>query len=126
MDIRVMVVDDSRTIRRQLGRALTKEGFEVIEAEDGEDALEKLRDGPLPDVLISDVNMPNMNGIELLEQIAETPSWSDLPVVMLTTEGDPKVVKYARKLGAKGWLVKPCRPPLLLDVVRQLCGAVAS
>ena len=116
----VMVVDDSATIRLQVRSALVEAGFDVIEAVDGADAWEKLTTGRAPDILVCDVNMPNMNGIELLEEIHAVSELSSIAIVMLTTEGQPELIRRARRLGAKGWLVKPFRADLLLDAVVRL------
>lgn len=116
----VMVVDDSATVRFQVRAALAEAGFEVVEAVDGADALEKLVRGPLPRILVCDVNMPNMNGLELLEEMHGVAAYEEVSVVMLTTEGQPDLIRKARRLGAKGWLVKPFRADLLLDAVVRL------
>ena len=120
MSTLVMVVDDSATIRFQVGNALLEAGYEVLEAKDGVDAFDKLRKGPVPAIMVCDVNMPNMNGLELLEEIQGTPGLEKLAIVMLTTEGQPELIRKARRLGAKGWLVKPFRADLLLDAVVRL------
>ncbi|MEO0601026.1 MAG: response regulator [Myxococcota bacterium] len=116
----VMVVDDSATIRRQVGHALEEAGFAVIDAKDGVDALTQLEAGPVPSIMVCDVNMPNMNGLELLEEMQQRSGLAAVATVMLTTEGQPELIRRARRLGAKGWLVKPFRPDLLLDAVRRL------
>ncbi|MFT3710242.1 MAG: response regulator [Archangium sp.] len=115
MSKKILLIDDSPAVRIQLSMCLRGGGYQVVEAVDGQDALEK-RDGCA--LAICDVNMPRMNGIEFLEQISEQP----MPVVMLTTEGRPELVDRARKAGAKGWMVKPFRPEQLLMMVKRLVG----
>lgn len=109
-----MVVDDSALIRRQVAAVLAGGGYAVCEANDGQDALLQLAAQPDIQLVVCDVNMPRMNGLEFLEQAPK-----QLPVLMLTTEGQPDVVKRARTLGAKGWLLKPLKPELLLSTIRS-------
>lgn len=115
-------MDDSKTIRQQVSFSLTKGGFEVVEAEDGKDGLAKLTNTPGINAIISDVNMPNMNGLEMLEEIAKTPSMSAIPVLMLTTEGSTDLIDRAKKSGAKGWLVKPFKPDQLVAAVTKIAS----
>ncbi len=123
MSLRVLVVDDSAIVRRQVHNALEGAGFEVIEAADGREALERLASAPV-DLVMCDVNMPRMNGLELLESIRTSGS-SSAPIVMLTTEAEPDMVARARSLGAKGWIVKPFRPELLVAAAMKLTAAAA-
>jgi two-component system chemotaxis response regulator CheY len=118
---KVLVVDDSAMVRRQVGNVLKTASYEVVEAVDGQDAREKL--GTTPDVtmIVCDVTMPRMNGIELLTAIQQDGAYKG-PVVMLTTEGRPELIAQAKSLGAKGWLVKPLKPELLLATVAKLAG----
>ena len=115
---RVLVVDDSATIRQQVSLALTQAGFEVIEAVDGIDSLEKV--GPQVSMMICDVNMPRLNGLETLERLRADPSSAALPVLMLTTEGQAALIERAKRAGAKGWIVKPFQSGLLVAAVRRL------
>lgn len=119
MKKKILVVDDSATIRTQIRLALTKEGYDVIDAADGIEGLDRLAE---PDValVICDVNMPRMNGIDMLRELDHR--GSVVPVVMLTTEGHPSLVKKARSAGAKGWIVKPFDPALLVRAVRKLAA----
>lgn len=122
MGKKVMIVDDSKTIRQQVSFTLQKGGYDVIEAEDGKDGLAKLQATPDISMIISDVNMPNMNGLEMVEAIRMNGSHANLPVVMLTTEGATELIERAKKAGAKGWLVKPFKPEQLVAAVQKLAG----
>ena len=122
MSKKVLIVDDSRTIRQQVNFTLTKGGFQVVEAEDGRDGIEKLKANPDVAMIISDVNMPNMGGLEMVESITADGSLPHPPIVMLTTEGSGELVERAKKAGAKGWLVKPFKPEQLVAVATKLAG----
>ena len=117
---KILVVDDSAMIRMQVKRALTAAGFEVEEAVDGRDAADRLGAGLSPILIVCDVNMPRMNGLEFLEHMQAKALRT--PVIMLTTEGQPELLRKARTLGAKGWLMKPFRPELLLTAVEKLAA----
>jgi two-component system chemotaxis response regulator CheY len=124
MAAKIMVVDDSLMVRQQVGRTLTDAGFTVVEAHDGADALEKLATASDTALVVLDVNMPNMGGIEMLEVLRRQEKFKLLPVVMLTTEGQPALMQQAKALGAKGWIIKPFRPDLLVAAVHKLTGTV--
>jgi two-component system chemotaxis response regulator CheY len=115
---KILIVDDSAMVRRQVGTALAAAGYETIDAVDGVDAAAKV--SPDTPLIVCDVNMPRMNGLELLEQLAQRPETARIPVVMLTTEGQPELIQRAKALGAKGWLIKPCKPELLVAVAKKL------
>src|ERR1700737_963132 len=117
MSAMVLVIDDSLMVRQQVGRALTAAGFSVVEAIDGVEALEKLATSPETKLVVCDVNMPRMNGIEFLGRL--NAKRSAVPVVMLTTEGQPELIQRAKALGAKGWIVKPFKPDLLVAAARK-------
>jgi two-component system, chemotaxis family, chemotaxis protein CheY len=123
MSAKVMIVDDSLMVRQQVRGALDGAGFAVIEAHDGADALQKLAAFPETSLVILDVNMPNMNGIEFLQNLRESAKHSRLPVVMLTTEGHPELMQKAKSLGAKGWIIKPFKAELLIAAVQRLIAA---
>ena len=114
----VLIIDDSETIRLQVKQALASTGYEIIEAVDGLDGLEKLRSSPHLDMVLCDVNMPRMNGLEVIAEAHRL--GSKVPMVMLTTEGQPSMIKQARESGAKGWIVKPFKPELLVATVTKL------
>jgi len=118
----VLVVDDSETVRQVLQLTLNNAGFDVIEAEDGDDALAKLASAPAVDMLITDLNMPNMDGLELIRKIREDSKHRFTPIVMLTTESSEEKKKAGREAGASGWIVKPFKPEQLLKVVKMVLG----
>src|SRR5215510_5064442 len=115
---KILVIDDSPTVRQQVGLALSQAGFQVVEAVDGVDAIGKV-DASIA-MLICDVNMPRMNGLEMLEKLRTDARWKTLPVVMLTTEGQPGLIERAKKAGAKGWIIKPFKAELLVAAVQRL------
>jgi two-component system chemotaxis response regulator CheY len=116
---KVLVVDDSKNIRQLVGFTLIKDGFDVVEAEDGRAGLKALRENSDVALVISDVNMPVMNGIEMLKEIQASGKWLNLPILMLTTEMSMTLIEEAKKAGAKGWLVKPFAPEKLVAAVRK-------
>ncbi len=122
MGKRVMTVDDSATVRRVLQLTLTGAGYDVIEAVDGADALEKLS-GESVDMLVTDLNMPNIDGINLIQQVRQKPGNRFMPIIMLTSESQPEKKSAGKTAGASGWITKPFRPEQLLAVVRMVCPA---
>jgi two-component system chemotaxis response regulator CheY len=115
---RILVVDDSPTIRQQVSLALTQAGFTTVEAVDGVDALAKI-DATIA-MLVCDVNMPRMGGLELVETIQRDAKIAGVPIVMLTTEGNPAHIARAKQAGAKGWIIKPFKADLLVAAVQKL------
>ncbi len=115
----IMIVDDSASLRNVVGIALKGAGYDVIEASDGRDALAKLT-GQKIHLIVSDVNMPNMDGITLVKELKQLPNYKFTPIMMLTTESQPEKKQAARDAGAKAWLLKPFQPPMLLDAVAKL------
>ena len=120
MGLRVLAVDDSKTMRDMVSFTLKNAGHEVIEATDGKHAL-SLAEGANVDLVITDVNMPNMNGIELVKKLREIPSYRATPILILTTESDEGLKRQGREAGATGWIVKPFVPEKLLKVVEKVC-----
>jgi two-component system chemotaxis response regulator CheY len=114
------VVDDSASVRQQVGLALNQAGIHVTEANDGLEGLAKINASDDIGMVLCDINMPNMNGLEMLEQIRSSPVHVALPVVMLTSEGQEQLIERARRAGAKGWVIKPFRADLLVAAVRKL------
>jgi two-component system chemotaxis response regulator CheY len=117
---KVLVVDDSATIRQQVSAALSAAGFEVLEAFDGEDGIAKIEGNPEIGLVILDVNMPRMNGLEMLEMVKAGGKNPALNVVMLTSEGQKSLVDRARKAGAKGWIVKPFKAEHVVATAKKL------
>ncbi|HEX4340706.1 MAG TPA: response regulator [Polyangiaceae bacterium] len=117
---KVIVIDDSATVRQQVAVALIQAGFEVIEASDGDEGVEVIGRTADAAMVICDVNMPRMNGLDLLEAVKKDGKNANLPVLMLTTEGQPQLIERAKKSGAKGWVVKPFKPELLVAAVKKL------
>lgn len=115
----IMVIDDSASVRQVVGIALRGAGYEVLEAQDGKDALNKL-DGTKIHLMICDVNMPNMNGIQFLTESKKLPAYKFTPVIMLTTESGEDKKMQGQAAGAKAWMVKPFQPPQLLNAVSKL------
>ena len=115
---KILVIDDSETIRQQVKHALAATGYEIIEAVDGIDGLEKLRAVTDLDLALCDVNMPRMNGLDMIAEVQRT--GPKIPILMLTTEGQPSLIRRARDAGAKGWIVKPFKPELLVAAVTKL------
>ncbi len=116
----ILIVDDSSSLRTVVKLALQRAGYEVHEAGDGQEALARLDQLPKVHLIVSDVNMPNMDGISLLKAIKQHPRHKFAPVVMLTTEGQDAKKQEGRAAGAKAWIVKPFNPPQLLDAVSKL------
>jgi two-component system, chemotaxis family, chemotaxis protein CheY len=115
----IMVVDDSATIRQVVAMALKAEGYDVIEACDGLDAMGKLK-GQKINLMISDVNMPNMDGITLVKEMKKLPEHKFTPVIMLTTESQDAKKAEGQAAGARAWVVKPFQPVQMLSAVSKL------
>jgi two-component system chemotaxis response regulator CheY len=115
---KILVIDDSDTVRQQVREALAVAGYEVVEAVDGVDGLEKVRETKDLALALCDVNMPRMTGLEMIAELHRAGEL--IPTVMLTTEGQPSLIKRARDAGAKGWIVKPFKSELLLEAVNKL------
>lgn len=115
----IMVVDDSTSLRQVVGIALKGAGYDVLEACDGRDALNKL-DGRKIHLVISDVNMPNLDGISFVREMKTRPNYRFTPVIMLTTEAAAEKKQAGQAAGAKAWVVKPFQPAQMLDAVSKL------
>lgn len=116
----VMIVDDSALMRTSLKANLELGGFKVEFAGDGLQALNLLKTGIKPDLIISDINMPNMGGLEFIQNLRKLPSFRFTPVLVLTTESAQGKKDEAKKHGATGWLVKPVAGPDLIKVIKQV------
>lgn len=119
MEKTVLIVDDSATMRQLISMTLKNAGYKVIEANDGVDALTKLN-GTKINLMISDVNMPNMDGISLIKKVKELASYRFMPIIMLTTEAGDSKKAEGKAAGAKAWIVKPFQPDVLLSAVKTL------
>jgi two-component system, chemotaxis family, chemotaxis protein CheY len=122
MAAKVLVVDDSRTIRQQVESTLSQAGYAVIEAEDGRQGLDVLSAQRDIRMVICDVNMPHMDGLTMLATLKADAGNADLPVLMLTSEGQASLIQQAKRSGAKGWIVKPFKPDHLVAIVRKIVG----
>jgi len=120
---KVLIIDDSASVRRQVTTVLTQAGFEMLEAVDGVDGAAQIRSNADLALVLCDINMPKLNGLDMLESLTEEIARKCLPVVMLTTEGEPAAMARAKKAGVKGWIVKPFKEPLLVGAVKKLTGA---
>jgi two-component system chemotaxis response regulator CheY len=116
----VMIVDDSASMREVVGIALRSAGYSVLEGKDGKDALTKLT-GQKVHLIISDVNMPNMDGIEFLKAVKQMGNYKFTPIIMLTTESAEAKKREGQAAGARAWVVKPFKPEQLLGAVQKLC-----
>ncbi len=120
-----MTVDDAATMRKMVAFTLRGAGYDVLEAVDGNDALAQLRLRTV-DLVITDVNMPGINGIDLVGRIRTMVNYRTTPILLLTTESDPEAKNRARAAGATGWIVKPFQPPQLLAVVARVLPSNVS
>ena len=117
----IMTVDDSASIRMMVSFTLGELGVEIVEAVNGNDALAKMDKSPV-DMLITDVNMPGLDGISLVRKVRENPSYRFIPIIILTTESEAEKKLEGKSAGATGWIVKPFRPEDLISVVRKVMG----
>jgi two-component system chemotaxis response regulator CheY len=117
----IMTVDDSTSVRQMVSFTLKGAGYDVVEACDGKDAVAKLNGSALH-MVITDLNMPNLDGIGLIRAIRANPSYKFIPVIMLTTESQASKKEEGKSAGATGWIVKPFKPEQLLAVVKKVLG----
>lgn len=116
----ILIVDDSSSLRTVVKIALVRAGYDVIEAGDGKEGLVQLDKAGKVNLIVSDVNMPNMDGITFVTEVKKHPRHRFTPVIMLTTEGGDGKKDQGRAAGAKAWIIKPFNPPQLLDAVSKL------
>jgi two-component system chemotaxis response regulator CheY len=116
----ILVVDDSGTVRQQVSMALKQAGFAIVEAADGQEALAAIESNRAIDMVVCDVNMPVLNGLEMVEKVKGNPEHKALPILMLTTEGQPSMIKRAKAAGAVGWIVKPFDASQLVQTAKHL------
>ena len=121
MNKTIMTVDDSASIRQMVVFTLQQAGYGVLEAVDGKDALGKI-DGAPVNMVLTDLNMPNMDGIQLIRSLRATPSCKFIPIVMLTTESQADKKQEGKAAGATGWIIKPFKPDQLLAVIKKVLG----
>lgn len=118
----IMTADDSASVRQMVTFTLKQGGYEVVEAVDGKDALQKLASNNKVDMLITDLNMPNLDGIGLIKGARALPRCKFIPIVMLTTESQDSKKQEGKAAGATGWIVKPFKPEQLMAVVKKVLG----
>ena len=116
----ILIVDDSSTMLMSLKNSLEIAGFAVVSASDGVIAIDKLKTGVKPDLIITDINMPNMGGIEFIGKARALPGFRFIPILVLTTESQQAKRDDAKKLGATGWLVKPVSGADLTKIIKQV------
>lgn len=121
MPKKILIVDDSETVRLQLRKDLTENGFEVVEAFDGVDGLEQLR-AHKPDFILCDVNMPRLDGLAMCAQVRKEPGFEKIPIFMLTTEAGPDAKKRAKEIGITAWITKPYEPAKLIMGLKKVLG----
>ncbi len=121
MSLIVLAIDDSRTIREMLSASLTEAGFTVHLAIDGRDGLDRLQE-VAPDVVITDINMPKLDGFGFIESARSMREWSAVPILVLTTESASDLKERARNAGATGWIVKPFDEVRLVAAIRRVAG----
>ncbi|RJF83387.1 response regulator [Azospirillum cavernae] len=118
---KILTVDDSRTMRDMVSFTLRAAGYDVVEAPDGQAAMTAIAAAKV-DLVITDLNMPVMDGLTLIRKLRAIPTHRSLPILMLTTEADEKKKAEGRSAGATGWIVKPFNPDKLVSVVQKVCG----
>lgn len=119
--IRVLTVDDSRTIQIMLRKTLEEAGYDVVQGVDGVDGLEKLQEAaPPPAAIITDINMPRLDGFGLIEAVRKLDGYKHIPIIVLTTESDPEKKQRARDAGATGWIIKPFSADALVAAIRRV------
>jgi len=117
----IMTVDDSTSVRQMVKFTLEDAGYSVVEAVDGQDALEKLS-GIDVKMMLVDLNMPRLDGLGLIAKVRENPAYKFIPLIMLTTESQAEKKQAGKTAGATGWIVKPFKPEQLLNVVKKVLG----
>lgn len=119
-NFRVLTVDDSRTMLAMLNHALTNAGYDVVQAENGQLGLDALAKEDV-DVVITDINMPVMDGISFIKEVRASGKYQSLPILILTTETSPEKRQEGRDAGGTGWIVKPFDPEKLVSVIKKVC-----
>jgi two-component system chemotaxis response regulator CheY len=117
----ILAVDDSSSLRQMVAFSLKAAGYQVLEAVDGQDGLDKAKTTTV-DLVLTDQNMPRMDGLQLIKHLRELPTYQKVPILMLTTESSDEMKAKGRAAGANGWLVKPFDPQRLIEVVKKVIG----
>ena len=123
MNRTALVVDDSPTMRQMVAFTLTNAGFKVVEAEHGKDAVNKVAAGPKMDIVVTDLNMPEMDGISLIKELRKMAAFKFTPILMLTTESAVDKKQAGKDAGATGWIVKPFNPEVMLKIIAKVLPA---
>jgi two-component system chemotaxis response regulator CheY len=118
----ILAVDDSGSLRKMVAFSLEQAGYEVVQAVDGQDALHKAKVKTV-DLVLTDHNMPVMDGLTLIKKLRELGSYQSVPILMLTTESSVEMKNEGKAAGANGWIVKPFHPEQLVSVVQKVIGA---
>lgn len=118
-----LIVDDSPTMRQMVAFTLTNAGFTVVEAQDGKDAVNKVAGGGKMDIVVTDLNMPEMDGIALIKELRKLSAFKFTPILMLTTESAAEKKQEGKEAGATGWIVKPFNPEVLLKTIAKVLPA---
>lgn len=121
MSANILTVDDSASIRMTTKIALSNAGYQVTEAVDGLDGLNKAKSADF-DLIVTDLNMPNMNGLAMIEALRQSPAHTGIPIIFLTTESDADMKSRAKAAGATGWITKPFDPEQLVKIARKVLG----
>jgi two-component system chemotaxis response regulator CheY len=121
MTANILTVDDSASIRMTTKITLTGAGYSVTEAVDGRDGLAKAMAGNF-DLIVTDLNMPNMNGLDMIRALRQSPAHTGVPIIFLTTESDAEMKTQAKAAGATGWITKPFDPEQLVKIARKVLG----
>jgi len=121
MKKRILAVDDSPSVRQMVKLSLAGAGYDIVEAGDGAEGLSKARASAL-DMVVTDLNMPVMNGLGLIRELRKLPAYRGVPILFLTTESDPEMKQRAKAAGATGWITKPFQQDQLVAIVRKVLG----
>jgi two-component system, chemotaxis family, chemotaxis protein CheY len=121
MKKRILAVDDSPSVRQMVKLTLAGAGYDIVEAGDGAEGLSKARANKL-DMVVTDLNMPVMNGLGLIRELRKLPAYRGVPILFLTTESDPEMKQQAKAAGATGWITKPFQQDQLVAIVRKVLG----
>jgi two-component system chemotaxis response regulator CheY len=119
---KILIVDDSAAIRQSISFILQQEGYDTVEASDGQEALDKLPTLEGIDLIVTDVNMPNLDGIGFIRKARELPKFKFTPILVLTTESQGSKMTEGKEAGATGWIVKPFNAEKLLEIVKKVAG----